>query len=338
MPKTVRNQFDKYLTYDNLMKAHLKCEKSKRNRENVIKFNLKQEEYINWLYKELKTRHYEHSNYTMFYVYEPKKRKIEAAKYIDRIVHRWLYDSFLEPNFLPELIDTTYACLPHKGMHKCVVDVQNAMKKCQKEYGEYYILKMDIKKYFQSIDKDILMNIIKRKIKDQDIIWLIKQTLFNKRSEPGIPIGNLSSQLFANLYYNETDQFIKHILKVRYYFRYMDDSIILMKDKESLKKVRLEIEDFIHNNLNLEFNSKTNVFKNKQGINFCGYKINEYRLKIRDKGKRKVKNKVKKLKWKIKNGEISSLEAKKYLCGHFGYMKIANTYNFVNKIFYNEEL
>ena len=128
---------------------------------------------------------------------------------------------------------------------------------------------MDVSKYFPSINKEILTNIIQRKIKDKDILWLINQTIYGSRDDVGIPIGNLSSQLFANLYYNEADQFIKHKLKIKYYFRYMDDSIILMKDKEELKKVKYEIEKFISENLKLKFNGKTNIFKAKQGVNFC---------------------------------------------------------------------
>ena len=110
-----------------------------------------------------------------------------------------------------------------------------------------------------------------------------------------------------------------------------------MKDKEKLKQIRLEIEKFIAENLKLKFNDKTNIFKAKQGVNFCGYKINEYRLKIREKGKRKLKNKVKNLTYQIKNGEMTSKEAKKYLCGHFGYMNIANVYNLINKYFVLDE-
>ena len=106
-----------------------------------------------------------------------------------------------------------------------------------------------------------------------------------------------------------------------------------MQNKEDIKYVKNEIEKFINENLKLEFNSKTNIFKSSQGVNFCGYKINEYRMKLRDKGKRKIKKNIKKLKDKIKNGKMTSKEAKKYLCGHFGYMQYANTYNFIKKNF-----
>ena len=140
--------------------------------------------------------------------------------------------------------------------------------------------------------------------------------------------------MFANIYLNEVDQYIKHELKIKYYFRYMDDSVILVKSKEQAKEVLKRIQIFLKENLKLELNKKTQIFKNKQGVNFCGYKINEYRLKIRDKGKRKLKVKVKILKEKIKQGKITSKEAKKYLAGHMGYIKIANTYNLENKLFY----
>ena len=338
MPKTLRNKFDRYLTYEKLMEAHQKCQKGKKNRINVIRFNIKKEDYVWWLYRQLKARTYKHGQYVAFYVSEPKRRKIEAARYIDRVVHRWLVDNFLDPLFLPQFIENTYACIPGRGMHKAAKDLQKGMLECKKKYGEYYILKMDVAKYFQSIDKIILKKIIEKKIKDKDILWLIDQTIYAGRNGSGIPIGNLSSQLFANLYYNEADQFIKHKLKVRYYYRYMDDSVILMETKSEIKKVKTEIEKFIQQNLHLEFNKKTNIFKNKQGVNFCGYKINEYRLKLRDKGKRKLKNKIKKLKLKVKNGEIDSKEAKKYLCGHFGYMSCANVYNLTKKYFVVEKI
>ena len=114
----------------------------------------------------------------------------------------------------------------------------------------------------------------------------------------------------------------------------MDDAIILVKTKKEAKEILEKIKKFLKENLELELNKKTQIFKNKQGVNFCGYKINEYRLKIRDKGKRKLKKKVKTLKEKIRQGEITSKEAKKYLAGHMGYLKIADTHNLEEKIFY----
>ena len=158
----------------------------------------------------------------------------------------------------------------------------------------------------------------------------------HKKEKKAQKFGNYTSQMFANIYLNEIDQYIKHELNIKYYCRYLDDSVAIVKTKKEAKQALIEIEKFLKENLGLELNKKTQIFKSKQGVNFCGYKINTYRLKIRDKGKRKLKKKVKSLKTKIKNGEISSKEAKKYLAGHMGYIKIANVKNLTDKIFYTQ--
>ena len=337
MPKTIRNLYFKYLTYDKLLEAHSKSRKGKGYRKEIILFNLKQEEYIMWLLEKLQNKTYKHGGYSTFYVTEPKLRKIEKSKYIDRIVHRWLVDNFLGPAFIPQFISTSYACLKGKGMHKACLDLQKEMKHCQRIWNDYYILKMDIAKYFDNINKTILLKILKRKIKDKDVLWLIKEILYAQKREKGLEIGNYTSQMFANIYLNEIDQYIKHTLKVKYYFRYMDDSVLFVKTKQEAKEILEKIKTFLKMNLELELNKKTQIFKSKQGVNFCGYKINTYRLKIRDKGKRKLKEKVKQLKKDIKQGKMTSKEAYKYLAGHLGYIKIANTYNLESKLFYQED-
>ena len=139
--------------------------------------------------------------------------------------------------------------------------------------------------------------------------------------------------MYANIYLNELDQYVKRILKCKYYFRYMDDSIVLTKTKEEAKLILEKIKEFLEIKLKLELNKKTQIFKGKQGVNFCGYKINEYRLKIRDRGKRKLKKKVKYLSKQVKLGLITSSEAKKYLAGHLGFINIANVQNLKNKLF-----
>ena len=333
MPKTIRNEFDKKLTYDNLMKAHLDSRKGKSLRKEIILFNLKQEEYIMWLYEKLKNGTYKHSGYSKFFVTEPKIRRIEKSKYIDRIVHRWYVDNFMKEYFMKSFISTSYACIENKGMHKACLDVQESMKHCKRVWNNYYIIKMDVAKYFQNIDKRILDSILQRKIKDKKLLWITYEILYSNGKEKGLPIGNYTSQCFANIYLNEMDQFAKHNLKLKYWYRYMDDMIAIVKTKkEAIEKLEF-IKNFLYKNLRLELNSKTQIFKSSQGVNFCGYKINEYRLKIRAKGKRKLKKKVKFLKYEIRNGKMTSKEAQKYLSGHLGYIKIANVKNLKDKLF-----
>ena len=333
MPKTIRNEFDKKLTYENLLKAHKLSRKGKGYRKEIILFNLKQEEYIMWLYEKLKNGTYKHSGYTVFYVTEPKLRKIEKSIYLDRIVHRWVVDNFLETYFVPTFVNTSYACLKGRGMHKACLDVQKAMQHLERTWKDYYILKMDVRKYFQNIDKGILYKILVKKIQDTKLLWLLKEIIYSNEGDTGLAIGNYTSQMFANIYLNEIDQYVKHVIHCKYYFRYLDDSICMFKTKEEAKEALEKIKKFLWNKLKLELNEKTQIFKNKQGINFCGYKINPYRLKLRDRGKRKLKKKIKELKYMIRTETIDSKEARKYLCGHFGYIKYANVNNLSNKLF-----
>ena len=188
MPKTLRNKWNSCLTYDKLKEAHKFSKKSKGHRKEIILFNLKAEEYILNLLDELKNKTYKPSMYTSFYVYEPKLRKIEKAKYIDRIVNRWLVDNFIKPLYIPKFINTSYACIEGRGMHQACLDLQNMMKHCKRIWNNYYILKMDVKKFFNNIDKEILLNILKRNILDKDVMNLITQILYIQERKVGIEI------------------------------------------------------------------------------------------------------------------------------------------------------
>ena len=197
MPKTIKNKYFECLTYDKLMKAHKKTEKGKRHKEEVIKFNLKQEEYIIWLLEQLKNKTYKHSGYKTFYITKPKLRKIEKSRYIDRIVHRWYVDNFIKPYFEPQYINKSFACIKNRGTHKACLEVQKGMKKCKKKWNNYYILKMDVTKYFQNIDKQILLKILKRKIKDKNILWLTNEIINSTIEKKGIPIRKLQFPMFC---------------------------------------------------------------------------------------------------------------------------------------------
>lgn len=191
MARTIRNSFDKALTYEKLMEAHKKSKKGKGYRKEIILFSLKQEEYIWWLYEQLENGTYHHGGYTAFYITEPKLRKIEKSRYIDRIVHRWVVDNFLDEYFVTTFISTSYACLKNKGMHRATLKVQKDMKHCKTILGDFYILKMDVKKYFENINKDILYSILKRKISDEKLLWLLKEIIYSNEGKTGLAIRKL---------------------------------------------------------------------------------------------------------------------------------------------------
>lgn len=336
MPKTIRNIYDKAVSFDKILMAHKKARRGKREKKDVILFELNLESEILRLEEELKYGRYKPGDYKTFKIYEPKERVIMASSYTDRVVHQWYVENFIKPYFVPQFISTSYAGIEGRGMHKASKDVQQAMRRAKKKWNEYYILKMDVTKYFQNIDKKILWNILKRKIKDKKLLWLTREILLSTNGIKGLPLGNYTSQMFANIYLNELDQYAKHELKCKFYFRYMDDIVILCKNKLIAKNNLEKLNKFLIESLELTFNSKTRIFKDVQGVNFCGYKINEHRLKIRNTSKYRMKRKLKLYTKKLKEGDITLPEIQRSIAGWLCYVKHANSYNLIKSMFYIE--
>ena len=336
MPKTIKNIYDNSVSFENLLKAHKKARCGKREKKKIILFELKLEQELLELEKQLKNGTYKHGGYTKFKIYEPKERIIMASEYKDRVVHQWYVEKFIKPYFVPQFMATSYAGIEGRGMHKASKDVQKAMRSAKSKWKNYYILKMDVTKYFQNIDKRILWKILKRKMKDKKLLWLTREILLSTEGMVGLPLGNYTSQMFANIYLNELDQYVKHKLKCKYYYRYMDDMVIMCKNKEIAKDILNNIIKFLKENLKLTLNSKTRIFKDIQGVNFCGYKINEKRLKIRYTSKCRMKRKLKRYTKQLKEGKITLPEIQRSIAGWLGYVKHADSYNLRKSMFYIE--
>lgn len=224
----VTHNYQDLILVENLFQAWSEFKKGKRKRKDVQIFERNLEDNLFDLHYQLKSKTYQHGNYQSFYVQDPKQRHIHKAQVPDRIIHHLLY------KYLYELFDKTfifdsYSCRENKGTHKGVKRLEKFARIVSKNYTrDCWALKLDIKKFFASVDHNILMNLLKRKINDPDILWLLKEVIdsFPK----GIPLGNLTSQVFANIYMNELDQFIKHKLKIKYHLRYADDFLVLFND------------------------------------------------------------------------------------------------------------
>ena len=199
--------------------------------------------------------------YHYFKVYEPKERIIQALPYIDRIVHQWYVEEFIKPYFVPKFINTSFACLSAKGTHRAVLQVQNYLRAFSRTKNDFWILKCDVSKFFYNINPYILMEILEKSIADKRLLSFTKLLLFQNRTENvGIPIGNYTSQFFANVYLNELDQYIKRTLKIKYYVRYMDDFVLLLETKEECKILKEKIETFLWDKLRLKLNNKSEYF------------------------------------------------------------------------------
>lgn len=316
-----------------IQNAYTLAKKGKRFKNEIIQYRLDLYENLKLLHDELETKSYKTGEYKKFYVYEPKKRLIEALPFHDRICHHAICN-IIEPIFEKSFIYDSYACRSRKGMHSGACRVQHFMRVAKRNWEEVWILKGDIRKYFESVYHKILYEIIRKKIKCKDTLWLINEVITSKKNEnKGIPIGNLTSQLFANIYLNELDQYIKRELKIKYYARYMDVFVILYNSKEGLKEVLNKIRNFLSEKLKLELNSKTNIFPLSQGVNYLGYRIFPTHMLLREKSKKKMKRKMKAFQEKYKNGQITLEQITRSVVSWKGHAKHASTYNLQNKIF-----
>ena len=283
--KRCGNLFQHIVSFENLYRASRKSRKGKRLKANVIKFEENIEEELFRLQEELASKTYKPGVYREFTIYERKPRKISAAPYRDRVVHHALCN-IIEPIFEKTFIFDSYACRKVKGTHKAV---ERFTEFCRKNK---YALKTDIRKYFPSIDHEILFGKIKRKIKCSDTLWLIKLIIdrSNRQDEVndyfkgdglfepacrkrGIPIGNLTSQFFANIYLDALDHHIKEKLSCRCYIRYVDDITLFDDDKKKLWEIKREIEKFLEKDRLKLHPHKTYVLPVSTGIDHIGYRI-----------------------------------------------------------------
>jgi len=297
--KIYKSLFDEITSTENLFLAWDKFKNGKRNKKDVRLFEWNLEENMFRLHRELKDKTYKHGPYHSFNIKDPKPRNIHKAQAKDRILHHAIF-RILNPLFEPGFISASFSCREGYGTHKGVQYLQNALRMAtQNGRVSCFALKCDIKKFFDTIDHDILLAILKKRIKDENTIWLLKQIISSFSSnysllgiEKGVPIGNLTSQLFANIYMNELDIFIKQKLKVKYYLRYTDDFIILSKNKEYLKNIIPQIVSFLQDELRLKIHEeKTTIQKTSQGVDFLGYVVfNKYKL-VRTKTKRRMTKK-----------------------------------------------
>ena len=228
MPKKIKNCFYEKLTFEKLMQAHKRARVHKAYKSEIITFEFNLENNITNLLNNIKNKKYHLGKYHEFVIYEPKQRTIKALPYIDRIVHQWYIEEFIKPYFVPKLIFSTFACISDRGTHKAVSQIEKYMRIYKRNYGDFWVLKCDIAKFFYNINPYILFNILKKSIADKELLAFTKLLIFDSREfseSVGIPIGNYTSQFFANIYLNELDQYVKRVLKVKYYVRYMDDFI-----------------------------------------------------------------------------------------------------------------
>lgn len=255
------------LSLDNIWKSWYAFRKGKKPTLELDKFQFNLETNLFGIHNELNTGIYKHGKYKTFIVSENKKREISVAPIRDRIVHRLIYD-YLTPIYDKTFIYDVWSCRVGKGLLGAIERIQ----KFSQSYPDYYVWRADIKKFFDNVDHEILLKILSLKIKDAKTMKLMEEII--KSFPKGIPIGNLTSQIFANIYLNELDRFIKYDLKSKTYLRYGDDFILFERDLGELKDFQEKTKQFLEKDLKLELHQKNNlIFQAKNGIKILGVKI-----------------------------------------------------------------
>jgi retron-type reverse transcriptase len=335
----------KVISFAALLHAAEQARRGKRFRPAVASFQFNLEYELWKLHEELSTRTYRPGAYRSFFIYQPKKRQISAAPYRDRVVHHALVN-VLEPIYERTFVADSYACRKGKGTHAGV-------RRCQQFAQRFrYVLKADIQKFFPSLDHQILKSLIARKIKDPDVLWLVGQIIdhSNRQEEirtcfpgddlftaserrRGIPIGNQTSQFFANVYLDALDHFVKERLGIRGYVRYVDDFLVFSDDKKILAGVREQIRNFLVV-LRLRLHPAKNViFPVKDGIRFLGYRVfPTHRLLPRENVWRFLRR-VRQMQEDYAVGRASFAEIYQRLMSWNGHARQANTYRLRSRLF-----
>lgn len=296
-------------SFDNLYKAYrlVRCGKRHKRIQQEYEFNL--ELNLVKLQRKLKNPcRYHPKGYNKFTIYEPKMREIAAPSFEDRIVHRAIF-RIIEPMIRENFVPMTYACIKDRGTHKAVEDLQTSVQKLGAE--DNFFLKTDIRKYFNSINHKVLKKLLRKHLNSKKTLILLNKIIdsYHYKSQKGIPLGNVTSQLFANVYLNELDHFVFNNFGDKdypVYFRYMDDFILLSENKDFLIQTRDKIANFLKSELKLKLHSRKRLIQRiKFGIDFCGYRVFENKILLRKKTLRRFVHR-----WKKRKNKIEELEEK----------------------------
>lgn len=319
------NLFDQIASLENLVIAWEEFRNGKGKKFDVQAFEYFLEQNLFSLHRDLISKNYSHGPYSGFYIRDPKVRHIHKAEARDRVLHHAMF-RILNPLFEESFIANSFSCRIGKGTHKGVLAAEKMICQESQNYTKLcFVLKCDVKKFFDSVDHEILLAILRKRIIDSDAIWLLEQIV---RSFPaGLPIGNLTSQLFANIYMNEFDQFVKHKLKIKHYARYTDDFIVASADKEYLNKLVHPFQEFLQEKLKLSLHpQKCSILNIRRGVDFLGYAILPHYRLMRNKTKRRIFRKLKFKVMQYRMGRINEDSLSQSLQSYLGVLSHAQTF------------
>ncbi len=343
--KTHTHLFETIGSFDNLLLAAKKAQKGKRFQENVGRFNINLENELLQLQRELRGQTYQPGGYREFLIFEPKARMISAAPYRDRVVHHALCN-VIAPLFERVFIFDSYANRVGKGAHAATLRYQGFCRK------NAFALKCDVRKYFPSIDLEILKAEIRRTIACPDTLWLIDRIIDGSNEQEqviqyfpgddlltpaerrrGVPIGNLTSQFFANVYLNRFDHFVKEVLRCPFYLRYVDDSVALGNDKDWLWEIKARMEEFLEKYRLRLHEHKCQIRRTDQGVTFLGFRVFPGFRLLKHENVVRTKRRMRRLQAQYAAGGLSWDEVTRAIHGWLGHASFGDTYRLREKLF-----
>jgi RNA-directed DNA polymerase len=338
------NLYSQIISFENLLLATKKAQKGKRFRDNVLAFNYHLESELLQIQTELHNQTYQPQGYRTFQIKEPKPRLISVAPYRDRVVHHALCNiiaPLIEPSFIPD----SYSNRIGYGTHKAIRRFTHFARSSK------YVFQCDIQKYFPSIDHEILKTTLRQKLKCPQTLWLIDLIIDNSNPQipvddyyagdelltpilrrRGLPIGNLTSQFFANVYLNNFDHYIKEKLKIKKYIRYGDDFAFFGDDRTELAQVRHAIENYLAS-LRLKIHPiKSQIFATNQGANFLGFRIFPTHIRVRSNNLRLGRKRIRLLKQAVFLGKGSASTVDLAILSWFAHLAHGDTWQLRSNI------
>ncbi len=323
--------FEKMISVSHLFECWDQFKRGKRKRKDIQVFERHLEDHVFQLHEDLASGSYKHGPYHLFYVFDPKERNIAKASVRDRLVHHMLHAS-LDDLFDGRFIFHSLSSRVGKGVHVGLDHLERMIRKVSGNGTKRcYGLKIDVRRFFDSMDHNVLKTLIRKKVDDKRVLHLTDQVIDSfccKKPGVGLPLANVTSQLFANIYLHPLDQFMKQVLRLPYYLRYCDDLMVLSYDRHVLETLIVLVRNFLHEHLRLELHpKKVSIRPLSQGIDFVGYLFfSKYRL-MRTATKKRMKRRLKKAYVEYLSGKLEAEGMNQSLQSYLGLLSHANQFN-----------
>lgn len=337
----IEDSFMQMTEFEALYRAYKKAKHGKKNKREIMEFEFNLGINLIKIQEELRNGTYKISGYRKFLVYEPREREIQTLPFRDRIIQHALCDEIMIPHIHKRLIYDNVACQEGKGTHFAVKRLTQHLCRFYRKYGlDGYFLKADIRKYFYSIDHEVVMKQMEKDFEDPRILKLIRMYIesFENTDGVGLAHGNLVSQVIALYYLNPLDRFIKEKLRIKQYIRYMDDMVLVHYDKEYLEYIKFQLDAFLEHELKLEFNEKTEIATLKDGVDFIGFHFSVTETgkiikRLKSGAQYRLKQKLNKIRWEYRHGLTDLDSVNRKVASIQGHLKQGNTYQLRKTLF-----